>query len=188
MEIEIIRSRRKTVSIQLVDYSHLLVRVPLYLTDADIYRYLESKSTWINKTRSNFQNQIFSSVLPYTRVELEDFRKQAEIDIRNRIAYFAPLIGVQWHAISFGYQVSRWGSCSSGGNLRFNSLLMDTPPHVRDYVVVHELCHLKHMNHSKFFWKEVYNALPNYKESQNWLKEHGTVIIARLRQTKKQES
>ena len=184
VEIKIIRSKRKTISIQLIDHTHLVVRSPLCLADADIARYLTAKSSWISKTRSKFQNQVSSSAQPYTGVELESFRNDAEIDIRNRIAYFAPLIGVQYHSASFGFQVSRWGSCSSNGNLRFNALLMDSPSHVRDYVVVHELCHLKHMNHSKAFWNEVHCALPGYKESQKWLKEQGAVLIARLRQAK----
>ena len=71
----------------------------------------------------------------------------------------------------------RWGSCSSKGNLNFNCLLMLAPSEILDYVVVHELCHRKQMNHSKAFWLEVEKVLPDYKESIEWLKEEGCQLM-----------
>jgi predicted metal-dependent hydrolase len=73
-------------------------------------------------------------------------------------------------------QKSRWGSCSGKGNLNFNCLLMRTPDEIIDYVVVHELCHLKEMNHSPRFWAEVEKIFPDYKERRKWLKDHGNEI------------
>ena len=67
------------------------------------------------------------------------------------------------------------------GNLNFNCLLMLCPPEVLDYVVVHELCHRKHMNHSRAFWAEVERVLPDYQMRRNWLKEHGGALVERLR-------
>ena len=72
------------------------------------------------------------------------------------------------------------GSCSGAGNLNFNCLLMLAPPEVRDYGVVHELCHRKEMNHSARFWKEVENILPDYRQRRAWLKENGGRLIARM--------
>lgn len=79
----------------------------------------------------------------------------------------------------FGGKSKPWGSCSSKGNLNFNCLLMLTPPEVIDYVVVHELCHRKEMNHSKAFWSEVEKVLPDYKAQIKWLKDEGGNIMRR---------
>ena len=77
-------------------------------------------------------------------------------------------------------QRTKWGSCTSQGNLNFNCLLMLCPPEVIDSVVVHELCHRKEMNHSPRFWAEVEKILPDYKISRKWLKDHGEVIMRRM--------
>ena len=89
----------------------------------------------------------------------------------------AKIIGVDYGRITIRNQKTRWGSCSSKGNLNFNCLLMLTPPEVIDYVVVHELCHRKEMNHSKDFWREVEKVLPNYLDQVKWLKDEGSNVI-----------
>lgn len=95
-------------------------------------------------------------------------------------AHFAPLVGVDYGRITIRAQRTRWGSCSAQGNLNFNCLLMLTPDDVIEYVVVHELCHRKEMNHSARFLAEVERVLPQYRESRRWLKEHGGGLIGRL--------
>ena len=77
--------------------------------------------------------------------------------------------------------VSRWGSCSTKGNLNFNCLLMLTPDYVIDYIVVHELCHLREMNHSEKFWAEVEKIMPDYQRAELWLKQNGGNLISRMR-------
>ena len=91
----------------------------------------------------------------------------------ERTAYFAKRMGVTYKRITIREQKTRWGSCSSAGNLNFNWLLILAPPEVLDYVVVHELCHRREMNHSQAFWKEVEKILPDYRERQKWLKDNG---------------
>lgn len=91
------------------------------------------------------------------------------------VEYFARQVGVDYGRITIRNQKTRWGSCSSKGNLNFNCLLMLAPAEILDYVVVHELCHRKEMNHSKAFWAEVEKVLPDYRESVKWLKEKGIV-------------
>ena len=100
--------------------------------------------------------------------------------IPERVAHFAPLVGVTYGRITIRSQHTLWGSCSSKGNLNFNCLLMLTPPEVLDYVVVHELCHRKEMNHSVRFWAEVEHVLPDYEIRRKWLRENGTALISRL--------
>ena len=96
------------------------------------------------------------------------------------MAYYAPIVGVSYGRITIRSQRSRWGSCSSNGNLNFNCLLMLVPPGVLDSVVVHELCHRKEMNHSPRFYAEVLRVLPDYRERDRWLKENGAMLMARL--------
>lgn len=87
------------------------------------------------------------------------------------------MVGVTYGRITIRNQKTRWASCSGKGNLNFNCLLILTPREIIDYVIVHELCHRKEMNHSKAFWSEVESVRPNYKESISWLKEEGSQII-----------
>ena len=90
------------------------------------------------------------------------------------------MVGVTYGRITIRNQRSRWGSCSGKGNLNFNCLLMLTPDHVIDYVVVHELCHRLEMNHSPAFWAQVERVLPDYRKSREWLREHEKELIGRL--------
>lgn len=101
----------------------------------------------------------------------------ALVDIPQRVRKYAPIVGVDYGRITIRMQKSRWGSCSSKGNLNFNCLLMAMPEEIRDYVVVHELCHRKQMNHSDKFWAEVEAVLPDYKEKRKWLRDNGEKIM-----------
>ena len=106
--------------------------------------------------------------------------KQAKADLPPRAAFFASLLGVSYGRITIRKQKTRWGSCSGKGNLNFNCLLMLCPSRARDYVVAHELCHRKEMNHSPRFWAEVEKLLPDYRVWRQWLKEEGQKIIRRI--------
>ena len=104
---------------------------------------------------------------------------QAKVYIPQRVSYYAPLLGVHPGRITIRKQKTRWGSCSTKGNLNFNCLLMLTPPEVIDSVVVHELCHLIEMNHSDRFYAEVLRVFPDYRRHHSWLRKHGPEIMAR---------
>ncbi len=93
--------------------------------------------------------------------------------IRERLELFTDKISVKVNTVRFKNQKTRWGSCSQRGNLNFNWKLVMAPTHIVDYVVVHELCHLRQLNHSKAFWQIVESQIPDYKERRKWLKENG---------------
>lgn len=98
-------------------------------------------------------------------------RELARQRITRRVEYFAPLVGVTYNRIFIKEQKTRWGSCSSLGNLNFNWKLILLDEELLDYVVVHELAHRKQMNHSPTFWAEVERVLPDYRERRRRLKE-----------------
>ena len=103
---------------------------------------------------------------------IQDFyKKKAEEVIYDRLQYFNEHYGLKYNRVTFRNQKTRWGSCSSAKNLNFNWRLIMAPIEIIDYVVVHELCHLRHMNHSATFWKFVAEAIPNHKECRKWLKD-----------------
>ena len=93
--------------------------------------------------------------------------------LAQRTAYFARQVGVTYGRITVRDQKTRWGSCSQTGNLNFNFRLILAPSEVLDYVVVHELCHRRQMNHSAQFWQEVAQVLPDYRKRKAWLTENG---------------
>ena len=100
--------------------------------------------------------------------------------IPEKVKHYAPIVGVDYGRITIRCQRTRWGSCSSKGNLNFNCLLMLMPDEVIDSVVVHELCHRKQMNHSAAFYSEINKVFPAYKQCQKWLKENGGKIMRKI--------
>ncbi len=105
---------------------------------------------------------------------MEKRYRNAARDVFNaKVAYYHQFTKGTYTSITIRDQKSRWGSCSSRGTLSFNYRLIFAPPKVLEYVVVHELCHLTHMNHSKDFWNMVAQIMPEYKIYKTWLREHG---------------
>lgn len=174
----IIRSDRQTIAIQISPEGEVLVRCPRRMREDAIRTFVASKSHWI-ETHLTIKNE--APKLPeFAPEELRALAQQAVKMIPERVAYFAPLVGVPYGRITIRNQRSRWGSCSGKGNLNFNCLLILVPQEVMDYVVVHELCHRIEMNHSLKFWAEVERVLPDYRERQKWLRENGPALIGRL--------
>ena len=181
MKVTVIRSNRKTVAIQVNSDLSVNVRAPRSASEKDIEEILKKKEAWISKhiekikkTKERLEAEPTEKL---TREKVIALAEEALKVIPARVEYFAKVIGVTYGKITIRNQKTRWGSCSSKGNLNFNCLLMLAPPEVLDYVVVHELCHRKQMNHSKAFWSEVEKVLPDYKEARKWLKEEGSQMI-----------
>ena len=177
----LVRSSRKSIGLEIRD-GELLVRAPHYATKNEIDRVIREKSSWIEKhlTESRRRKESTEQIEPLTRSELEELAQKALEYIPERAAYYARLLGVQYKRITIRNQRTRWGSCSAKGNLNFNCILMLTPPGAIDSVVVHELCHLKYMNHSKAFYQEIAKVFPEYDRWHRWLKENQPQLMARL--------
>lgn len=105
------------------------------------------------------------------------YRKQAKTYITKRTQEIAKKLGFKFNRIVIKNQKTRWGSCSTGNNLNFNLRLMMTSPEAIDYIIIHELCHLTHMNHSKQFWSLVGKHCPKYKYWRKWFKENGRFLV-----------
>ena len=178
MEYTLIRSKRKTISME-IGREGLIVRAPLKMSAEDIDKFIAGHKGWIEKHKAKIESA--GSAVPLTEEEIKLLTKRAKAYIPQRTELYAKLMNVSYGRISIRAQKSRWGSCSSKKNLNFNFLLMLTPIEVIDSVVVHELCHLRHMNHSREFYEEIYSVFPDYDKWNRWLKENGSAIIARLK-------
>jgi len=130
--------------------------------------------------------EIEEKIIVYTAVEdkqivktalLHWYRGQAEKILKDRVEYYGHFITEPVGVVRIKEQKSRWGSCSTKGNLNLNWRLLLAPQEVLDYVVVHELAHLKIMNHSSDFWKYVAEILPDYKRWDRWLKQNGAYLM-----------
>ncbi len=172
---QIIRSSRKTMSLEIKTDGTILVRAPLGIPKSRIQKFVEEKQEWILKNLVKIQkrDEQREQITRLSALERQHLQNKACVLIPRRVSYFAEKIGVSYGKITLRQQKTRWGSCSANGNLNFNWLLILAPPQVLDYVVVHELCHRKEMNHSPAFWKEVEAILPDYREKRKWLKDNG---------------
>lgn len=180
MDYRIKRSNRKTICIELTA-DGILVRAPFKASREEIDAFLRKHRRWI-ETHQQKQAEALASAREEGALSYEDIRALAEQALEYipaRVDHYAPLIGVHPGRITIRNQRTRWGSCSAKGNLNFNCLLMLAPPEVIDSVVVHELCHLKEMNHSQRFYDEVLRVFPEYHKWHRWLKEHGSAIMKR---------
>ena len=133
-------------------------------------KFLDEKKDWILKNIRQVENRKTDQIMISEEQRREGIERAKRI-FPERTAYFALRMGVDYGRITIREQKTRWGSCSSKGNLNFNWKLVLLAPELLDYVVVHELAHRREMNHSKNFWKIVEAELPDYRERRRRLKE-----------------
>lgn len=177
---ELRRSKRKTVSVEISREARIIVRAPLKMKTADIERFLLSKSVWIDSNLEKMKKISAIASEKFTDRELEALKKRAKEVITPKVERFASVMGVEYNRITVKAQKTRFGSCSSKKNLNFNAVTVLMPEQIIDYVVVHELAHLKEMNHSARFWHEVEKVIPDYKVRREYLKQQGKALIAKL--------
>jgi predicted metal-dependent hydrolase len=197
VEPQIIFSKRRSIGLQ-IGLKGLVIRVPMRTPLKYIKQLLESKKEWIesklrllekkqenkNKDFLNDHNQIWlfgeknDLELENNNLDLKLFyKKKLEKYLEQKLQNYANLIGVKYSEVKVKKLKSKWGSCSSKGTLIFNSSLAKCPESVIDYVIIHELCHRKQMNHSKKFWDLVELHYPNWKQVKKWFKIYGENIL-----------
>lgn len=178
---KVIRSNRKTISVE-VGPRGVLVRAPRKASFSVIDKFVLDHEDWIVKQLKKREEQLkrAENADKLTVEELNELARKAKELIPGRVEYYASKLGVTYGRITIRNQKTRWGSCSSKGNLNFNCMLMLAPTEVLDGVIVHELCHRIEMNHSKAFYDNVYKVYPDYKKWDKWLKNNGSVLLARM--------
>ena len=180
------RSQRRSLSFA-ISAGELTVSAPYTMPVSEIEGFLFSKQNWIlqklQESRDTAEKlrkkEEANSLTDLQKERLEArYREAAREVIEKRVAYFHQLTGGDYTGISIRSQKTRWGSCSATGTLSFNWRLILAPPIILDYVVVHELCHLHHMDHSPAFWADVERVMPDYKIRRKWLKAHSAELSA----------
>ena len=174
MNYRVIRSNRKTLSLEIRPDGSLLVRAPYGMSEARIHQFVTSHQRWIDRHEEQLRarrQQAPAAHLTYD--QLRELGDQALEVIPGKVRSYAAHMGVTYGRITIRNQKTRWGSCSSKGNLNFNCLLMLMPEEILDYVIVHELAHRIEMNHSAAFWLIVEKELPDYRKRRKWLKDNG---------------
>ena len=174
-EYELIRSKRKSLALQVKGDGTVVVRAPLRLSEDKIDRFVREHLDWIEKQKDRIQ-ELSGKRHVITEQERADGIQKALKIFPERTAFFAERMGVDYGRITVREQKTRWGSCSQKGNLNFNWKLVLMPQELLDYVAVHELAHRKEMNHSARFWAIVEQELPDYQKRRNELKKMGQLL------------
>lgn len=172
IDFQLTRSKRKTLAIYVKPDGSVEVKAPLKMAEKTIENFVEEKADWIDHVKKRFadmrQNR---KTIIISSDDMRRLKEEAGAYIGSRCPFFAKQMGVSYQKIGITKAKTRWGSCSSKGNISFSYRLMLTPKDAIDYVIVHELAHLKEMNHSQKFWAIVGKMMPDYKERRRLLRE-----------------
>lgn len=163
------RSRRKTLSLEINKKCEIIVRAPLHLSKKKIDEFVSSHDEWIEKNLKKIRERN-ENAEELSKNEIEALRKRAKEYLPDRTAYFAEIMGVEYTSLKITSAKTRYGSCSAKNGICYSLYLMQKPIEAVDYVVVHELAHTVHHNHSAQFYALVEKYMPDYKERNRLLK------------------
>ena len=159
----LVRSKRKTVAIQVDSDCNITIRAPLRISQKEIDKILLEKKAWLEKTIIS-QREKKKNFKEYSDEDIKLLRQKAKEILPAKVEYYAKKMQVEPAYVKINSAKKRYGSCSGTNNLNFSLYLMDKDERFVDYVVVHEIAHIKHHNHSKDFYKFVEKFMPDYKE------------------------
>lgn len=179
----LIRSKRKTIGLKVLEDGSVVVRAPRLCPASLIDDFVRSSSGFIEKQRAKLDKLSAEAGKEgaLSEEEIKRLANEMKALLPEKLERYSKLLGVTRGRVTVRCQKTKWGSCTAEGNLSFNCLLMLAPEGVLDYVIVHELCHRRHMDHSKAFWAEVGRIFPDYKERRRWLREKGGALLLRAR-------
>ncbi len=154
--------RARRINITVRRDGGIVVTKPRWASMRDVERFVDRSSAWIVRTRNRFASLPKVSRIESSKREYTRFKKAALDMVRGRLRDFNAHYHLRYAKTFIRNQKTRWGSCSRAGNLSFNYRIVFLPPHLADYLLIHELCHLKEMNHSRRFWDLVAQTIPDY--------------------------
>ena len=170
-EYRLVRSNRRSLALEVTPELEVVVRAPLFVTEAQIKRFVESREDWLEKAIERVKARR-ESYMPLSEQQIDALKKAAKEYIPNRVLEYSEIIGLKPSGIKITSARTRFGSCSGKNSLCFSYLLMQKPLEAVDYVIVHELAHIKHKNHGKRFYALVEKYMPDYRERNRLLKHN----------------
>ena len=177
----VIRSSRKTLCVTVGAGGEVTVKAPRFLSDRRIREFIAENSSFIENARAKALSvsDAAEAAGPYTEADIRKMKDKAASEFPGIVKLYADKLGVSFGRITVRRQKTKWGSCSSGKNINLNILLCDCPENVMHSVIAHEVCHLKHMDHGKDFYRELYAIFPDYDKCRKWLKDNGSLLNRR---------
>ncbi len=176
---ELVRSGRKTVALEVSRDGVVRLRIPYQYPEKMALEFLERKRPWLFQAvekvnqHQKKRKEAQAACPEITEAEEQAYRRQAKAILTQKADVYAKKLGVTYEKLTVKDQKTRWGSCSAKGNLNFNWRIVLAPEPVTDYVVIHELAHRIHMNHSAAFYQTIEAIMPDYRRQEQWLKENG---------------
>jgi predicted metal-dependent hydrolase len=165
-----VNPRMKVMKLAIYHDGSFVVTTPKIVNEKMVIDFISRKAEWIIQKIEYFKNNPRKVVIKHTKEEIMEYKKKAGVLARLRLEHFNSLYRYTYKNITIKNITSRWGSCSSKGNLNFNYKIVLLPQELSDYIIVHELCHLAQMNHSPLFWKLVEKSIPDYKKIRKELR------------------
>ncbi|MFA6194442.1 MAG: SprT family zinc-dependent metalloprotease [Patescibacteria group bacterium] len=168
----IIKTVRRSRHLRLAVHhdGRVVVTKPYFLSKASAEAFLISKTDWIKAVLERFKNMPAPLARPHDHEDYLRHKQVAHVFVLRRLEHFNRFYNFKYQRISIRDQKTRWGSCSRGGNLNFSYRLLELSPAAADYIIVHELCHLKEFNHSARFWELVTKTIPDYEAQRRELR------------------
>jgi len=151
----------------------IVVTTPFDLKETMAERFVKEKTDWLFSKIDYFKQFKGKPVVRFSHKDYLKYKNQAFEMVQKRVEHFNKIYKYNFNKINIKNQKTRWGSCSKKRNLNFNYKLLFLPPKLRDYVIVHELCHLKEFNHSRKFWALVAKTFPDHKKVKDELRKLG---------------
>lgn len=168
IEYSIIKSRRRKTSQIMVDKDEVIVRTPIAKKNSEIKKIVESKAHWIFKKQLEFKKRRNVNYIP---------KKYTKHFLLKQVDLYSSKIGIHPAKVNIKKMRTRWGSTSKDNVINLNEHLLKAPKGAIDYVILHEICHLKIRNHSHHFWELMQKLMPNYEESRKWLEVNSARIV-----------
>lgn len=178
MKYKLIKSHRKTLSLSVNSNLEVVVKAPKRVSNKDIEKFIKDNTNWIQKSieEANKRN-IKLSKINYDPKLKKQYKSAILKYATQKANEISNLLNVEIKRVKLSSAKGRWGSCSSKKNVNINWKLIFAPKVVINYVILHEVCHLKHMNHSKDFWDLVKTHDSDYKEHKKWLNANSHILM-----------